>query len=468
MAPTRPTPTPTPCTPRTLVRALLLVATLAAMPSQAATLGTLTAQSVRNEPLRAVVALPRATAGDTTMPTVRLASPAAYERLGFVRDPALAAATVRVVTEPDGQRFVRIDSDTPVGSAELVLLLEADAGMRRLYRLNLGSAEPADRVNVRGSEPLARGAVAPRTVEGVNLPTSAGANVREAAPVARREVATRDGASAPAGAPGATASATAPDPQAAARTGAAAPTARENGAAPGTGPADPLATPIAPQARPDAITVADGADLDSLARALRPPGATIEQSAAALWRANRASFIGRPPRPITGALLQVPSEATVLAIDQAEARAVVAAFAPEAVASAASSRQAQPPQPTGEARPRATAVAPAPAPTPAAAPAPARTAAAPPATRPAPRDRLVLAAPRAAPARTGRTPADVAFDAELEATLQRLTALEKRLASVRSGIERSADRELALMQELVDTTRRAAASGAAGSARGTR
>jgi hypothetical protein len=69
----------------------------------------------------------------------------------------------------------------------------------------------------------------------------------------------------------------------------------------------------------------------------------------------------------------------------------------------------------------------------------------------------VLAAPRPAPARTGRTQADVAFDAELAATLQRLAALEQRLAAVRSGIERSTERELALMRELVDATRRGAA-----------
>ena len=158
MAPARPPPS---IRSRVLrhARPLLLAAALAAAPIPGAALGTLTAQSVRNEPLRSVVALPRAT-GTASPPSVRLASATAYERLGFVRDPALATATVRVVTEPDGQRFARIDSDTPVAAAELVLLLESDGGVRRLYRLNLGSSEPADRVAVRGSEPLVRAAVA--------------------------------------------------------------------------------------------------------------------------------------------------------------------------------------------------------------------------------------------------------------------------------------------------------------------
>jgi len=280
----------------------------------------------------------------------------------------------------------------------------------------------------------------------VSLPISAGANVREAA-----------------GQPAALASAAGP----AARQDGASSTARQD-AAPSAGESgsaraqETLPTPIAPQARPDAITVAEGADLDALARALRPPGATVEQSAAALWRANRAGFVGRPPRPIAGTLLQVPSEAAVLAIDPAEARAVVGGFAAEPVAgpmaaapaaaaastpsraAAASMASTSPTSPTSPRTSTASTAASASTPVPSPAEAPQR-------------DRLVLAAPRPAPARTGRTQADVAFDAELAATLQRLAALEQRLAAVRSGIERSTERELALMRELVDATRRGAA-----------
>jgi hypothetical protein len=382
-------------------RPLLLAAALAAAPIPGAALGTLTAQSVRNEPLRSVVALPRAT--DTASPpSVRLASTTAYERLGFVRDPALATATVRVVTEPDGQRFARIDSDTPVAAAELVLLLESDGGVRRLYRLNLGSSEPADRVAVRGSEPLARGATAQRTVEGSSVPYSAVANVRDAEPPPTARTAPGRGALA----------ASSADPTAATSAAATSLTipAAADGADRAATTATALATPIAPQARPNAITVAEGADLDALAQALRPPGATLEQSAAALWRANRAAFVGRPPRPLAGALLQVPPEAVVLGIDQAEARAVVAGFAAEPLAVATAA--------------------------------------------PAARNRVVLSAPRPAPVGAARTAADAAFEAELAATVKRIAALEKRVADLRAGLERSTDREFALMRELVDVTRR--------------
>jgi hypothetical protein len=412
-------------------RPLLLATVLAAAPVSGAALGTLTAQSVRNEPLRSVVALPRAT-GTATPPSVRLASPTAYERLGFVRDPALAAATVRVVTEADGQRYVRIDSDLPVAAAELVLLLESEGGERRLYRLNLGSPEPADRVAVRGSEPLARGAPPQTTVEGSSVPYSTGTNVRDAEPPAARTAPSRDALAASLAAPSAA-----------------------DGADPSATALPPLATPIAPQARPNAITVAEGADLDTLAQALRPPGATLEQSAAALWRANRTAFVGRPPRPLAGALLQVPPEAVVLGIDQAEARAVVAAFAAEPIAVATAAPSAAAPQPARTAPARGvTSVAPAtggPAPGLRAAidPTPPRRAV------PAARDRVMLTASLPPPAGAARTAADSAFEAELAATVKRIAALEQRLADLRAGFERSTERELALMRELVDTTRRA-------------
>jgi hypothetical protein len=456
MAPARPPPS---TRSRVLAHArpLLLAAVLAAAPLPAAALGTLTAQSVRNEPLRSVVVLPRATG--TPPPSVRLASTTAYERLGFVRDPALATATVRVVTEPDGQRFARIDSDTPVAAAELVLLLESDGGVRRLYRLNLGSSEPADRVAVRGSEPLARGAAAQRTVEGSSVPYSAGTNVRDAEPPTARTAPGRGALAASSADPAAAPSAAAPSPGIPAAAGPAAADGADRSATTATA----LATPIAPQARPNAITVAEGADLDALAQALRPPGATLEQSAAALWRANRAAFIGRPPRPLAGALLQVPSEAAVLGIDQAEARAVVAGFAAEPLtvataAPAAAVPAAAAPQPARAAPARGPAAVPSAAGGPTAV-APAtggRTAIdpAPPRPEPAARDRVVLSAPRPAPAGAARTAADAAFEAELDATVKRIAALEKRLADLRAGLERTTDRELALMRELVDVTRR--------------
>jgi hypothetical protein len=149
---------------------------------------------------------------------------------------------------------------------------------------------------------------------------------------------------------------------------------------------------------------------------------SVAPTAAALWRANRAAFVGRPPRPLAGALLQVPPEAAVLGIDQAEARAVVAAFAAEplAVATAAPSASASQSARTAPAR-GAPSVAPA---TGSAAPG-GRAAIDPtsPRVEPAARDRVVLSAPRPAEAGAARTAADAAFEAELAATVKRIAAL---------------------------------------------
>jgi hypothetical protein len=404
-----------------------MAVTLALGPTAAAAspLGALTAQSVRGEPLRALLALgasaPREASGG-----VRIASPGAYERFGFVRDPALAAARLRAVSEPDGKRFLWIETDAPIASAELVLLLEADGGWR-LYRLDLGSDEPADRVNVRGLEPVARRASAE--------PATA-----------------RLGAPAGAQRPGAGVRALPPGPDAAAepvRTVL-------DGTTPGKAASDAAEPPppIAPQARPDAVTAPEGGDLDTLARALRPPGATLEQSAAALLRANGAGFVGRPPRPIAGALLEVPPEAAVLAIPQAEARSVLAALAAQPMTMTATATGA-PVSPVSPVSPVRSAEV-------------AREPGGPPASR-APRPQVAalsaaLSAARARgdgpmpPTRMAPSRTDPEFDAGLVALNSRIAELQRRTAALRAGFEANAAREEALLRALIATTRRAAAA----------
>ncbi len=216
-----------------------------------APLGGLTAQSVRGEPLRAVVGLPGRDA-----PTVRIASPDTYARFGLARDPSIGRATLRTVVEADGKRFLRIDTDAVVDAPELVLLLEADGGTRLAYRVRFDSPEPADRVNVRGIEPIARS----------GAPVAANADGEPAVAFGTRSAAVDTRATRPAG----------PAVDGAQRADAD----------------TPPAMPIVPLARPEALDAAEGDTLETLARALRPPGATEAQSAFALWRANPRVFVG--------------------------------------------------------------------------------------------------------------------------------------------------------------------------------
>jgi len=388
-----------------LTLACMVAATLSplAAPAVAVSLGALTAQSIRGEPLRAVVAL-EDVRGDAS-PAVRIASASTYRRLGFVRDPALDGAELQVVTEPDGKRFVRVATGTPVGAAELVLVLEADGATERVYRVPLGSSEPADRVNVRGLDLVVRPAVSPDRPPVADAPRARAMGVRdEPAPVAAR------GADAPAqpGAPG-----------------------QAN-------------APLAPTARPSSVVPSDGVELEALARALRPPGATLEQAAIALWRANRAAFTGRPPRPRSGVELTVPSENDVLSIDPGQARLEMASLGAERTAEAPASAAAPSPAALAPMPAQASAPAPAPAPRPMR---PVVVATAPAAST----SRLVLSAPNSPSRGTG--PGDAAFDAELAATLERLRRLERRLIELRDGFEANARKQESLMKELIAVAR---------------
>jgi pilus assembly protein FimV len=405
--------------------------------SAAATLGPLTAQSVRDEPLRAVVRIDESVAA--SLPALRIAPPALYERLGYPRDPALAGAAVTVSAEPDGTSFARVSTADPVTADEIVLLIEIEGtSHRRVYRLRLGSAEPAHRVNVRGTEPVARpagsaGGGVPQERSG--SPGAAGTGVRQTGDVSATTGSRQDpaggesargsaaiGGEAASGgevAFGGTVAGRGEDAEGGARGRAG---ASDGAMAAGVGPA----APIVPQGRPDALEVPPGADLVSIARALRPPGATVEQSAVALLRANRAVLAGNPARPRAGTVLAVPGEATVLALDPALAREAFAALTTSTVPVT----QATPARPVTPARPAE------------------------------PANPVVLATPRApiapAPAATSgpRPPADAmgspaaVQDVRIAATLERLRALERRVQVLRAGVDSSSLRQDALEREI--------------------
>jgi pilus assembly protein FimV len=98
-----------------------------------------------------------------------------------------------------------------------------------------------------------------------------------------------------------------------------------------TSPASPIATaPNAPERRALA-TAADGTyvakpgdTLAAIARATRPPDATVEQAVVALYQANEPAFIdGNMNRLPAGAVLALPPDGAATAIDPAEARRVI-------------------------------------------------------------------------------------------------------------------------------------------------
>ena len=96
-------------------------------------------------------------------------------------------------------------------------------------------------------------------------------------------------------------------------------------------PASPAVTaPVAPERRaPEtaaggAYVVSPGDTLAAIARATRPPRASVDQAMVALYQANEAVFIdGNMNRLPVGAVLAVPPDGAATAIDPAEARRVI-------------------------------------------------------------------------------------------------------------------------------------------------
>ncbi|HJU49599.1 MAG TPA: FimV/HubP family polar landmark protein [Pseudogulbenkiania sp.] len=74
----------------------------------------------------------------------------------------------------------------------------------------------------------------------------------------------------------------------------------------------------------DSVYVAPGATLNSLAAQVRPQGATLDQTMAALLKSNPSAFIAGDPNRIKAAMtLKVPSAAKIRAIAPSEAHAVL-------------------------------------------------------------------------------------------------------------------------------------------------
>ena len=72
------------------------------------------------------------------------------------------------------------------------------------------------------------------------------------------------------------------------------------------------------------LTVGSGDSATALAQKLRPETATLEQTLVALWRANPRAFAnGNLNLLLQGATLQLPSEADILRLPAAQARALV-------------------------------------------------------------------------------------------------------------------------------------------------
>jgi len=293
--------------PLTCLSAALLA--LVSSSAMALGLGDIRVLSKPGQPLLAEIPVISADPSELENLRVALASPVTFERVGLQRPAGLVSELQFELTRnAQGRAVVRVTSQTPVETPSLSFLVEADWGRGRLVREYSALVDaPASALAVAEPEIVAPAGVLSDTI------------VRDAPAAA----------------------ATAPEP--APVTAAAAPGApRPRAASPAPAPA-----PAPALAADGSVTVQRGQTLSQIAGSLaRGNQISRDRAMIALLRANPEAFIrGNVNLLKQGAVLRMPGDTALAAVDAAEAAALVREHA-------AQWRQARTvPQPAGAAMP---------------------------------------------------------------------------------------------------------------------
>ncbi|AWH26064.1 FimV/HubP family polar landmark protein [Stenotrophomonas sp. YAU14D1_LEIMI4_1] len=299
--------------PLTYLSAALLA--LASSSAMALGLGDIRVLSRPGQPLLAEIPVVSADPSELENLRVALASPVTFERVGLQRPTGLVSELqFELTTNAQGRAVVRVTSQTPVETPSLSFLIEADWGQGRLVREYSALVDaPASALTVAEPEIVAPAGMLPDTI------------VRDT-PAPTPPAAAPSAPSTPAKAPTRATAAAAPR--------AAAPAA--NGS----------------------VTVQHGQTLSQIADAVaRGNQVSRDRAMIALLRANPEAFIrGNANLLKQGAVLRVPDQAALAAVDAAEAAAMLREHA-------AQWRQARTvPQPAGAPAALATTASAAPAP----------------------------------------------------------------------------------------------------------
>ncbi|WP_340571792.1 FimV/HubP family polar landmark protein [Stenotrophomonas sp. G106K1] len=267
--------------PLTCLSAALLA--LVSSSAMALGLGDIRVLSKPGQPLLAEIPVISADPSELENLRVALASPVTFERVGLQRPAGLVSELQFELTRnAQGRAVVRVTSQTPVETPSLSFLIEADWGQGRLVREYSALVDaPASALAVAEPEIVAPAGVLSDTI--VRDAPAAAATTAEPAPV--------EAAAAPA----------APRPRA---------------AAPAPAPA---------LAADDSVTVQRGQTLSQIAGSLaRGNQISRDRAMIALLRANPEAFIrGNVNLLKQGAVLRMPGDTALAAVDAAEAAALV-------------------------------------------------------------------------------------------------------------------------------------------------
>ena len=263
---------------RKAILASMLSLLLVSGPALALGLGGIHTESALNQPFAAEIDLVGANPDELDAVKVVLASEAVFAKRGTDRQHYLTKLRFKPQISPRGKPVVRVTSTDPVREPYMDFLIEVVWPQGRLVREFTVLLDPP--VSARRTIP----AVERPVVIDRALPSAGGV-----APAAVRHAPVRSVAAPTVAPPARTSQASVPAP---------------------AGGAFPLrSAPIKP-----------GAGLWRTARNMKPPGATVAQTAMALYRNNQNAFVqGDINRMRQGLVLQVPTSAELFALDAAKA-----------------------------------------------------------------------------------------------------------------------------------------------------
>ncbi|WP_454830293.1 FimV/HubP family polar landmark protein [Pseudoxanthomonas wuyuanensis] len=253
-------------------------------------LGEIRVKSQPGQPLLAEIPIISNEPGELEQLNARLASPVTFERVGLPRPQGLVNdLNFAVALDDNGRPVIRVTSNAPVDVPALNFLIEVDWGQGRLVR-EYSALVSAPGTIAAAAQPIIDAPVAAPTDTIIRTPET---------PVATSELPPEPVAEPAPPVPAVPVAPTVPAPVAAV---AAAPS-------PATGEPAP---------------VRRGQTLSQIARDLRPPGYSLDQTMIALLRANPEAFInGNINLLKQGAVLRMPQSEELAQLGAAEASALV-------------------------------------------------------------------------------------------------------------------------------------------------
>lgn len=275
-----------------LAAATLALSSLSATDAWALALGRITVQSALGEPLRAEVEVPQLSAAEADSLQAAVASPAAFRAQGMEYSGTANTVRVKVQKRSNGSTVLQLSSFQPVNDPFVDLVIDANWASGKLQRnytllldpptsrrpapapTTVAQAAPAE-MPVRPAV-VARPTSAPATAAGRDLSNDRDLESTPAKPQRKRKEKTSTAEATPASAKG-------------------------------------------------EIRVKAGDTAGRLAAAYKPAGVSLDQMLVAMLRSNPQAFInGNINRMRSGAVVQLPDEATTQSTSIKEARQIMA------------------------------------------------------------------------------------------------------------------------------------------------